>query len=176
MKKHKILYTLFIIFSFFILTNITKAKTNTFELINGEKEYNILSEEDYVLRFDANYKDFKSVQIDGKDLDKNTYTITEGSTIISISYETMKKIDIGVHTMTLLYANNKKSEVEFEVISEPIVLRDSNKKNSVDPLEETTVEESPGTGSGALTIIVSVAGLLLISYIIIRIKKRIRFE
>ena len=89
---------------------------------------------------DAAYKDFNNVSVDGKVIDQNNYTVSEGSTVVTLKAEYLATLATGNHTIAI----NSKTGVAFTAFT-------------IEP-KSTTPEkvESPETGdnSGASNIII----------------------
>lgn len=50
----------------------------------------------------AEYADFLSVQVDGKALDASSYTVKEGSTIVTLKPEYLETLSVGKHTLAIV--------------------------------------------------------------------------
>ena len=57
---------------------------------------------------DDSFDHFIGVKLDGKDLVKDEdYTVEKGSTIVTLKPETLEKLDLGEHTVTVLFDNGE---------------------------------------------------------------------
>ncbi|MBO4853714.1 MAG: LPXTG cell wall anchor domain-containing protein [Oscillospiraceae bacterium] len=57
---------------------------------------------------DDSFEHFLGVKLDGKDLVKDVdYTVKKGSTIVTLKPETMEKLDLGEHAVTILFDNGE---------------------------------------------------------------------
>ena len=62
----------------------------------------------------AEYADFLSVQVDGKALDASSYTVKEGSTIVTLKPEYLETLSVGKHTLAIVSANGT-ATTEFTI-------------------------------------------------------------
>lgn len=58
-----------------------------------------------VIRGNGAFVDFRKVKVDGKDIDPQYYTVTEGSTIITLKAEYLKTLAAGSHTFEIVWYN-----------------------------------------------------------------------
>ena len=59
------------------------------------------SKEGLVFRSDAEFKDFIRVLLDGEELDPKHYTVTEGSTVVTVSADYLASLPKGTHTIAI---------------------------------------------------------------------------
>ena len=72
-----------------------------------------------VFRSNASLEDFVRVEVDGKELTRDTdYTVKEGSTIISLMPQFLKTLTPGNHTVEIVSATGT-AKTDFTVISKP---------------------------------------------------------
>lgn len=93
----------------------TEPETVTYKVTKGDKS-TWYTKSSKTLSFTANgaFKDFKGVQIDNKDLPEKYYTAKEGSTVITLKNEFLKKLGTGKHTITILFEDGQ-AEAAFKV-------------------------------------------------------------
>ena len=67
------------------------------------------------LVFTANgpYSKFTGIQVDGKDVSSIYYRARSGSTVVTLSYFYIRKLDYGKHTITFLYEDGATSAVFY---------------------------------------------------------------
>lgn len=63
---------------------------------------------------DGAFKDFVSVQVDGKTVNSKYYTLKEGSTVVSLKETFLEHLDLGKHTITVKF-NDGEAEGTFKV-------------------------------------------------------------
>ncbi len=86
------------------------------EVLKGSKQkYTQGADEGLSFRFDAKVKNFRRLKIDGKTVDKANYTVTEGSTIITLKPEYMDTLKAGKHTLKAIFKDGS-AEVKFTVL------------------------------------------------------------
>ncbi len=64
----------------------------------------------------ANYKDFLKVLIDGNEISAEHYTVTEGSTIVTLTPNYMKTLSTGKHTISIVSTTGQ-ANADFLVVS-----------------------------------------------------------
>lgn len=62
----------------------------------------------------AAFADFTKVQVDGKDLDASSYTVKEGSTIVTLNAAYLNTLSVGKHTLSIVSANGT-ATTEFTI-------------------------------------------------------------
>ena len=87
---------------------IVKGANSTWRL-NGEGGLSFTS--------NAAYADFLKVRVDGKDLDASSYTVKEGSTIVTLKADFLNTLPVGKHTLSIVSANGT-AETTFTIIAE----------------------------------------------------------
>lgn len=76
---------------------------------------------DLTFRSDASFEDFLSVSVDGKVLDKNQYTIREGSILVTLKADYLSTLSVGQHTLGVNSASGT-AETVFTVTAAPAVV------------------------------------------------------
>ena len=76
---------------------------------------------DLTFRSDASFKDFLSVSVDGKVLDKNQYTLREGSILVTLKADYLSTLSVGQHTLGVTSASGT-AETVFTVTAAPAVV------------------------------------------------------
>lgn len=69
-----------------------------------------------VFRSSAELRDFIKVLIDGVEISRDKYTLTEGSTIVTLSGEFIKTLSVGKHTLSIVSTNGS-ADTEFNVVN-----------------------------------------------------------
>ena len=72
-------------------------------------------------RSDASFEDFLSVSVDGKVLDKNQYTLREGSILVTLKADYLSTLSVGQHTLGVTSASGT-AETVFTVTAAPAVV------------------------------------------------------
>lgn len=65
-------------------------------------------------RSTAPLNEFQDVQINGQTVDPSNYTLEEGSTIVKLSYEYLKTLDVGSYELSII-SNSKTAKGDFTV-------------------------------------------------------------
>lgn len=68
-----------------------------------------------IFRSEADFKKFKAVLVDGKEVEAKNYSVWEGSTIVELKKEFIRTLTKGKHTFSIL-SQDGKAEAVFEVI------------------------------------------------------------
>lgn len=76
---------------------------------------------DLTFRSDASFEDFLSVSVDGKVLDKNQYTIREGSILVTLKADYLSTLSVGQHTLGVTSASGT-AETVFTITAAPAVV------------------------------------------------------
>lgn len=76
---------------------------------------------DLTFRSDASFEDFLSVSVDGKVLDKNQYTLREGSILVTLKAGYLSTLSVGQHTLGVTSASGT-AETVFTVTAAPAVV------------------------------------------------------
>ena len=93
----------------------TKPESVTYKITKGDKStWYHDSAKSLSFTVDADFDRFKGVQIDGKDLDAKYFTAKNGSTVITLKSAFLQKLDIGKHTITILFEDGQ-AEGAFKV-------------------------------------------------------------
>ena len=85
-------------------------------MLNGSQQtINVANNDDVTFRSEANYNDFQGLYIDNSLVDRSNYTVTEGSTIITIKAAYISNMKDGEHTIDIVSTNGMASTT-FEVV------------------------------------------------------------
>ena len=76
---------------------------------------------DLTFRSDASFEDFLSVSVDGKVLNKNQYTLREGSILVTLKADYLSTLSVGQHTLGVNSASGT-AETVFTVTAAPAVV------------------------------------------------------
>ena len=76
---------------------------------------------DLTFRSDASFEDFLSVSVDGKVLDKNQYTLREGSILVTLKADYLSTLSVGQHTLGV-NSTSGTAETVFTVTAAPAVV------------------------------------------------------
>ena len=76
---------------------------------------------DLTFRSDASFEDFLSVSVDGKVLDKNQYTLREGSILVTLKADYLSTLSVGQHTLGVTSASGT-AETVFTITAAPSVV------------------------------------------------------
>lgn len=126
---------------------------NAYKYLDGEEQtFNINEKKQLTFRIDADFKLFDGIYIDGEEVDKKYYTITEGSTVVTFTDEYSKKLGDGDHTLKVTFTDGKQAITEFKI--------------------DTKIENAStgiSLGFGILTLIIIISG---VGYFLIRKQSR----
>ena len=105
-------------FTFKYVEDIPEVKE--YQVIEGaNQKYTIDKDSDMTFRIDADYSLFdKKVYIDNELVDVNNYTSKEGSTIIVFNKDYVSTLNVGKHTLKVVFSDNNKALTNFEIIKE----------------------------------------------------------
>ena len=124
------------------------------------------SDKDLTFKSDAEYADFVKVTVDGKDLAKEYYTVTEGSTIVTLKASYLKTLEAGKHTLAIV-SKTGVAETQFTVTKTTETKPDETKPNTTDK------DESVDTGIFDNTSIMAMWTLVGLGFVVtLSLKKR----
>ncbi len=126
---------------------LTVTKTGPVIIEGANSAWKAGSKEGLVFRSDAEFKDFIRVLLDGKELDPKHYTVTEGSTIVTVSADYLATLPEGRHTIAIESTTGVATTaftVEGEGEPEPGTPADPKPGTPGDPTPGTPKPE-PGT-------------------------------
>ena len=88
----------------------TTEPAKTYTILNGDKQsVTAESGKDLVIRANGALADFTELKIDGAVVDKSNYTLTEGSTIVTVKAAYLDTLKAGAHTLTFVYTDGEVS-------------------------------------------------------------------
>ena len=99
--------------------SVEKLAPTIVEGANGK--YQSGGNTDLTFRSDASFEDFLSVSVDGKVLDKNQYTLREGSILVTLKADYLSTLSVGQHTLGVNSASGT-AETVFTVTAAPAVV------------------------------------------------------
>ena len=105
-------------FTFKYVEDIPEVKE--YQVIEGaNQKYTIDKDSDMTFRIDADYSLFdKKVYIDKILVDVNNYTSKEGSTIVVFNKDYVSTLNVGKHTLKVVFSDNNEALTNFEIIKE----------------------------------------------------------
>lgn len=130
-------------------------KPIVYHFIDGENA--TYQDTDLVFTLDGEYDLVDKVLINGNELDSSNYTITEGSTILTLKDEYLKTLDTGTYELTVTYTNGSSDTTTFtinenEEITIPVEEEQDSTTDTVD--NPKTFDEIPFyAGLGLVSIV-----------------------
>ena len=98
---------------------VPKLAPTIVEGANGK--YQSGANTELTFRSDASFEDFLEVRVDGKVLDKNQYTLREGSILVTLKADYLSTLSVGQHTLGVTSASGT-AETVFTVTAAPAVV------------------------------------------------------
>ena len=98
---------------------VAKLAPTIVEGANGK--YQSGANTELTFRSDASFEDFLSVSVDGKVLDKNQYTLREGSILVTLKADYLSTLSVGQHTLGVTSASGT-AETVFTITAAPAVV------------------------------------------------------
>ena len=99
--------------------NLSVFKNNkeyTYEIIKGaDSEIVIPTNEDLIIEIDANHELFDKLLIDGEEVNPDNYSVTKGSTVITIYSNYLNTLTTGNHIIDVLFKNDKSVSTTLKV-------------------------------------------------------------
>lgn len=104
----------------------------------------------------AAFADFQKVSVDGKDLDASSYTVEEGSTIVTLQPSYLDTLSVGKHILAIV-SDTGTAETEFTVLAAEGEAVDSKADNDGDK------ESLAKTGDSSMLSIAALSVLAVVS-------------
>lgn len=114
--------------------------------LKAEESYTAGSGKDFVITGNGDYDDFENIQIDNKSVDKEFYTVEEGSTIVTLKAEYMDTLDPGEHVVKMVWTTGM-TELKFVVKEKPVVPEEDDDEEIISQPESKDEEEIVETES-----------------------------
>ena len=121
------------------------AALKDYRILEGDgSEWTKETERDITFKANGAIEKFVGILIDGRSVESELFTVSRGSTIITLKEGLVKMLPVGTHSLTVLYSNGETSAV-FEILEES----SSDGEKDPDNGNETpgTGEENPGNGN-----------------------------
>lgn len=126
------------------------------------------SEENLTVKTDGDLEKLEGIYVDNEILDESNYTLTEGSTIVTLKNEYLKTLEVGEYTLKVKYLDGE-IETKFTITEEVETDDEENLGETPDDENEGTTGEkdeddgttAPGSlpNTGKITLVVVLAVL-----------------
>lgn len=100
------------------------------EIIDGANQI-IEQGKEASFKSNADIKDFQKILLDGKEISSNNYTLTEGSTIVTLKDEFVKTLSVGKHTLSIVSTTGS-ADTEFTITKSTISKPDTDSPQTGD--------------------------------------------
>lgn len=137
------------------VSSSSSSSTTKYEFIEGQNsEYTLSSGANLTFKTNGEFKYFKTVYVDEKELSKDKYEVKEGSTIITLASNYLDTLGEGKHEIKVSYTNGKEALTSFNIKGAE---SNANVNNNINTKDE--LDNSPQTGDeiylavGVLTLI-----------------------
>lgn len=153
-------------------TGSEQSSQRIFKILDGDKEiYEKTSKKTLSVEIDHDFTENVRVEVDGKQIGKDKYILTKGSTIVTLTNEYLESLSVGKHTINA-YFEDGKATATFTVKEkeQPIIITTS--KEEVKETENKTVSKKVNTGDN--TNIMNILGLFVLSVFgFVSLRKRV---
>mgnify|MGYP004609761503 CR=1 FL=1 len=127
------------------LTVTEKVTTIDYEILDGaNSSWTQNTDGNIVIRGNGEIAKFVSVKVDGKVVDADNYTVTEGSTIITLKPDYLKTLSKGSHTFEIVWTDGSAGTSFVVAENNPSVTEPSETEPAEQP-SETQPSEPSGT-------------------------------
>lgn len=127
------------------LTVTEKVTTIDYEILDGaNSSWTQNTDGNIVIRGNGEIAKFVSVKVDGKVVDADNYTVTEGSTIITLKPDYLKTLSKGSHTFEIVWTDGSAGTSFVVAENTPSVTEPSETEPAEQP-SETQPSEPSGT-------------------------------
>ena len=130
------------------LTVTEKVTTIDYEILDGaNSSWTQNTDGNIVIRGNGEIAKFVSVKVDGKVVDADNYTVTEGSTIITLKPDYLKTLSKGSHTFEIVWTDGS-AGTSFVVaentpsVTEPSETEPAEQPSETQPSETSSTEPS----------------------------------
>lgn len=130
------------------LTVTEKVTTVDYEILDGaNSSWTQNTDGNIVIRGNGEIAKFVSVKVDGKVVDADNYTVTEGSTIITLKPDYLKTLSKGSHTFEIVWTDGS-AGTSFVVaennpsVTEPSETEPAEQPSETQPSEPSSTEPS----------------------------------
>ena len=120
---------------------------------------------------DAPVSEFKSVMLNGFTLSSTYYTVTEGSTIVTLKKSCLDQLGVGTHTLAIV-SDGGTAQTTFTVKSKTIINNQAPTYNSSNPWSTPKTGDSANMGLWIGMIAVCVVGMGAVAVFVIKKNKR----
>lgn len=112
----------------------------------------------------AAFADFQKVSVDGKDLDASSYTVEEGSTIVTLQPSYLDTLSVGKHTLAIV-SDTGTAETEFTVAAAKEQAVSEGQVTDNEVVNSGDKESLPETGDGSVLPIAMLSILVIVSIV-----------
>ena len=120
---------------------------------------------------DAPVSEFKSVMLNGFTLSSTYYTVTEGSTIVTLKKSCLDQLGVGTHSLAIV-SDGGTAQTTFTVKSKTIINNQAPTYNSSNPWSTPKTGDSANMGLWIGMIAVCVVGMGAVAVFVIKKNKR----
>ena len=127
---------------------------NAYKIIDGaDSKWTQNTDGTLVIRGDGAFAKFRSVKVDGNVIDPSNYTVTEGSTIITLKADYLKTLSTGSHTFELVWTDGS-ATTNFTIAAKPDN-GDNNNDSNDDSENDITVNGNVSSGNNTVPAVIS---------------------
>ncbi|MGP1370135.1 MAG: ElyC/SanA/YdcF family protein [Eggerthia catenaformis] len=147
-----------------------------YKFLTDEQVFDKTHPKDIVIKTNGALEKLTGVYLDNKILDKKSYTLAKGSTILTLKKELLSKLSNGKHTVKLVYG--KEDKLDMEIVIAPNAAKAREEQKKIDAKKGKTSQtqdntKAPGkTDTSDHTSIIAVMIALLSSLAAIFILKK----
>ena len=145
--------------------------TGTGKVVWFEGNNNYLEgvDSELVLSIDYPLASFKSLLIDGVELDSANYDLESGSTIITLHGDYLNTLESGTHTLRALFTNNRTAETSFTVLRDDVEVPKTDGPST--PQTGIMTKANEGNTPATIYILPVLGIMLIIANVVISAKK-----
>ena len=98
------------------VVSVAQLEAVTYEVIDGnDEEVSVDAGSDLTVTASGEVEDFAGLYVDGDLVDEDNYTLTSGSTIVTLKASYLATLEAGTHTLTFLYNDGGTASTTFTV-------------------------------------------------------------
>lgn len=156
---------------------IKKLELPAYKIIDGAEStwtQNTNTDGSLVIRGDGAIAKFKEVRVDGVVIDVKNYTVTEGSTIITLKTEYLKTLPAGKHTFEIAWIDGSAATyftVAGSTTEEDNKVEDNNVENSRSDVDSNASLKTGDTTDIRLWLILLMSALTIMTGLTVKSKR-----
>lgn len=142
------------------ISNFIFFDSLSYSIIDGANS--VVNSNALTIKADGDFDKFTGVKVDGELVDSSNYTATEGSTIIEFKADYLKTLDVGEHTVSVVFTDGEATTM-FE-ITEDKNMNNTDKNENNKPVTDVEIPNTDyNTSVAPVFVAMTFSGVALIA-------------